>query len=96
MFEQIVIRVSDYIDEKPYLVSCTKGILDDPFRPLSEIISSKLKNTIGVLSGPNLAKEIAEGEVVVKSKDGKVVVEMIEPGLIRQIPCCLLFSVGQE
>ena len=31
VFEQIVMRVSDYIDEKPYLVSCTKGILDDPF-----------------------------------------------------------------
>ena len=63
VFEQIVIRVSDYIDEKPYLVSCTKGILDDPFRPLSEIISSKLKNTIGVLSGPNLAKEIADEKI---------------------------------
>ena len=63
VFEQIVIRVSNYIDEKPYLVSCTKGILDDPFRPLSEIISSKLKNTIGVLSGPNLAKEIADEKI---------------------------------
>ena len=63
VFEQIVIRVSCYIDEKPYLVSCTKGILDDPFRPLSEIISSKLKNTIGVLSGPNLAKEIADEKI---------------------------------
>ena len=63
VFEQIVIRVSDYIDEKPYLVSCTKGILDDPFRPLSEIISSKLNNTIGVLSGPNLAKEIADEKI---------------------------------
>ena len=63
VFEQIVIRVSDYIDEKPYLVSCTKGILDDPFRLLSDIISSKLKNTIGVLSGPNLAKEIADEKI---------------------------------
>jgi len=63
VFEQIVIRVSNYIDEKPYLVSCTKGILDNPFRPLSEIISSKLKNTIGVLSGPNLAKEIADEKI---------------------------------
>ena len=63
VFEQIVIRVSYYIDEKPYLVSCTKGILDDPFRLLSDIISSKLKNTIGVLSGPNLAKEIADEKI---------------------------------
>ena len=63
VFEQITIRISDYIDEKPYLVSCTKGILDEPFRPLSEVISSKLKNTIGVLSGPNLAKEIADEKI---------------------------------
>ena len=63
VFEQIIIRISDYIDEKPYLVSCTKGILDEPFRPLSEVISSKLNNTIGVLSGPNLAKEIADEKI---------------------------------
>jgi glycerol-3-phosphate dehydrogenase (NAD(P)+) len=76
VFEQIVIRVSDYIDEKPYLVSCTKGILDDPFRPLSEIISSKLKNTIGVLSGPNLAKEIADEKIagtVIASSDESLI-----------------------
>ena len=63
VFEQITIRISNYIDEKPYLVSCTKGILDEPFRPLSEVISSKLNNTIGVLSGPNLAKEIADEKI---------------------------------
>ena len=63
VFEQITIRISDYIDEQPYLVSCTKGILDEPFRPLSDVISSKLKNTIGVLSGPNLAKEIADEKI---------------------------------
>ena len=76
VFEQIVIRVSYYIDEKPYLVSCTKGILDDPFRPLSEIISSKLKNAIGVLSGPNLAKEIADEKIagtVIASPDESLI-----------------------
>ena len=76
VFEQIVMRISDHIDEKPYLVSCTKGILDDPFRSLSEVISSTLKNNIGVLSGPNLAKEIANEKVagtVIASKDGNLV-----------------------
>ena len=76
VFEQITIRISDYIDEKPYLVSCTKGILDEPFRPLSEVISSKLKNTIGVLSGPNLAKEIADEKIagtVIASPDENLV-----------------------
>ena len=49
-----------------------KGILDDPYRSLSEIISSKLSNKIGVLSGPNLAKEIAEHKIagtVIASSD---------------------------
>ena len=76
VFEHIVIIVSDYIDEKPYLVSCTKGILDDPFRPLSDIISSKLSNTIGVLSGPNLAKEIADEKIagtVIASPDESLI-----------------------
>jgi len=76
VFEQITIRISDYIDEKPYLVSCTKGILDEPFRPLSEVISLKLKNTIGVLSGPNLAKEIADKKIagtVIASSDENLV-----------------------
>ena len=76
VFEQIIIRISDYIDEKPYLVSCTKGILDEPFRPLSDVISSKLKNTIGVLSGPNLAKEIADekiaGTVIASSNENLI------------------------
>ena len=76
VFEQITIRISDYIDEKPYLVSCTKGILDEPFRPLSEVISSKLENTIGVLSGPNLAKEIADEKIagtVIASPDENLI-----------------------
>jgi len=76
VFEQIVKRISNCIDEKPYLVSCTKGILDDPFRPLSEVISSSLKNTIGVLSGPNLAKEIADEKIagtVIASQDENLI-----------------------
>ena len=76
VFEQITIRISNYIDQQPYLVSCTKGILDEPFRPLSEVISSKLKNTIGVLSGPNLAKEIADDKIagtVIASSDENLV-----------------------
>lgn len=63
IFEQIVNRIAQSVDDKAYLISCTKGILDDPFRPLSYVISSKLKNSIGVLSGPNLAKEIANEKV---------------------------------
>ena len=63
VFEQIVNRLSQSIEDDVYLISCTKGILDNPFRPLSEVILSKINNTVGVLSGPNLAKEIAENKV---------------------------------
>ena len=63
IFEKIVDRISEFIDPDSYIISCTKGILDDPYRSLSEIISIKLSNKIGVLSGPNLAKEIAENKL---------------------------------
>ena len=72
IFENIVDRMSKFIDPDSLVISCTKGILDDPYRSLSEIISSKLSNKIGVLSGPNLAKEIAENKLagtVIASSD---------------------------
>ena len=72
VFENIVDRISKFIDPDSLVISCTKGILDDPYRSLSEIISSKLSNKIGVLSGPNLAKEIAENKLagtVIASSD---------------------------
>ena len=63
IFEKIVDRISEFIEPDSFIISCTKGILDDPYRSLSEIISIKLSNKIGVLSGPNLAKEIAENKL---------------------------------
>ena len=72
VFENIVDRISEFIDPDSFIISCTKGILEDPYRSLSEIISSKLNNKIGVLSGPNLAKEIAENKLagtVIASSD---------------------------
>ena len=63
VFEQIVNRLSQNMEDDAYLISCTKGILDNPFRLLSEVILSRMKNSVGVLSGPNLAKEIAENKV---------------------------------
>ncbi len=63
IFEQIMHRVSKLIDSKAYVVSCTKGILGNPFRSMTNVIQSKIKNDAGVLSGPNLAKEIAENKI---------------------------------
>ncbi len=63
IFEKIINRISTIVADNAYIISCTKGILGEPFRSLSEIIRTKIKNPIGVLSGPNLAKEIAEEKV---------------------------------
>ncbi len=49
-------------DRKPVLVSCTKGIEQDRGLLMSEVIRAHFsKSTIAVLSGPNLAGEIARG-----------------------------------
>ena len=63
IFEQIMCRISELIDNKAYVISCTKGILDNPFRSMTDVIQSKIKNDVGVLSGPNLAKEIAQNKI---------------------------------
>lgn len=75
IFDQIITRMSKFIDNEAYVISCTKGIIDNPFRTLSQIISSEIKNSIGVLSGPNLAKEIADNKVagtVIASPNNKL------------------------
>ena len=64
IFENIILRIKPLINnDKAFLISCTKGILSNPFTLLSDVISSQLNNDIGVLSGPNLAKEIADNKV---------------------------------
>ena len=83
VFEQIVNRLSQSIEEDSYLISCTKGILDNPFRPLSEVILSKMKNSDGVLSSHNLAKEIAEnkdaGKVI--GSDNEEIIDVVKSKL---------------
>jgi glycerol-3-phosphate dehydrogenase (NAD(P)+) len=67
IFEQIIDRLEPYIDSSVSIISCTKGIQPDPFRTMTEIIlhhlGSIIGNQVGVLSGPNLAKEIAEQKI---------------------------------
>ena len=63
IFEQIMNRISKLIDNKTYVISCTKGILENPFRSMTDVIQNKIKNDVGVLSGPNLAKEIAQNKI---------------------------------
>jgi glycerol-3-phosphate dehydrogenase (NAD(P)+) len=64
IFEQIIPRLEPFILSSASVISCTKGIQSNPFRTMTEIISKHLGHVIGdnigVLSGPNLAKEIAD------------------------------------
>ena len=76
VFEQIIERIRHLLQEDTYVISCTKGILGNPFRSLSEVITSNINNTVGVLSGPNLAKEIADNKVagsVIASSDNDLI-----------------------
>ena len=66
IFENIVQRITPIVESKACIISCTKGIKLNPFRSMSDIISMNIgtnTNSIGVLSGPNLAREIAENKV---------------------------------
>ena len=67
IFETIVIRIKPLLTEDLQIISCTKGIKNDPFKTMTDLINEHLcfnnTNSVGVLSGPNLAKEIAEMKV---------------------------------
>jgi len=66
IFENIVKRIVPMIEPGAHIISCTKGIKLNPFRSMSDIISMNIDlniNSVGVLSGPNLAREIAENKV---------------------------------
>ena len=67
IFENIVKRLKPLVKDKMHIVSCTKAIAKNPMRTMTEIISHELETVIGdqfgVLSGPNLAKEIANKKV---------------------------------
>ena len=67
IFENIVKRLKPLVKDNMHIVSCTKAIAKNPMRTMTEIISHELEAVIGdqfgVLSGPNLAKEIANEKV---------------------------------
>ena len=66
IFENIIQRIAPLIELQASVISCTKGIKLNPFRSMSDIISENIDisiNNVGVLSGPNLAREIADNKV---------------------------------
>ena len=67
IFEEVISRLEPLINSSVTVISCTKGIKPKPFRTMTDIITQHLGHIVGdkvgALSGPNLAKEIAEEKV---------------------------------
>lgn len=59
-FRDVVRKAYPYLNERQILVSTTKGIQENGFKLMSQILEEETGFThIGVLSGPNLASEVA-------------------------------------
>ena len=75
-FRELVERTQGLVDKEQMLISTTKGIEPDGFNLMSDILRGVFPaNPVGVISGPNLAKEIAQGQLaatVIASKDKRV------------------------
>jgi glycerol-3-phosphate dehydrogenase (NAD(P)+) len=57
-------EVARWIDPASLVISTTKGIEADGFKLMSQMLAEELPgNSLGVLSGPNLAREIAAGQL---------------------------------
>lgn len=72
-FREVAQLLGVHVRTGTYAISATKGIEQDTFKLMSEILREELPPcSIGVLSGPNLAEEIAMGKfagTVVASDD---------------------------
>jgi len=63
-FRKVVRRMAKFVRPGAIIISLTKGIEPGGFRLMSEILAEEFPDhPIGVLSGPNLATEIAAGHV---------------------------------
>ncbi|MCV2402709.1 NAD(P)H-dependent glycerol-3-phosphate dehydrogenase [Marinomonas sp. C2222] len=75
-FEQVVNKIEPLLTADKMLISTTKGFNPNRFELMSDILRRNPSTSkIGVLSGPNLAKEIAAGQItgsVIASPDDSV------------------------
>lgn len=61
-FREVSIQIAKIASSKTAFVSCTKGMEPETMTLMSDILKEELNtDLIGVLSGPNLAKEIMQG-----------------------------------
>jgi len=81
-FAQVVDRIEPLLTADQMLISTTKGFNPNHFELMSDILRrNTVTQKIGVLSGPNLAKEIAAGQMtgsVIASHDEQVRERVIE------------------
>jgi glycerol-3-phosphate dehydrogenase (NAD(P)+) len=75
-FRQVVHEAAPFIKPDTILISTTKGIEPDGFKLMSQVLKEEVPQArVGVLSGPNLAKEIALHQLtatVIASEDEQV------------------------
>jgi glycerol-3-phosphate dehydrogenase (NAD(P)+) len=73
---EVARELAKSIDPQALVVSTTKGLEPGGFKLMSEVLAEELPgNPIGVFSGPNLAKEIAAGQLtgsVIASDDERL------------------------
>ena len=73
-------QLKQFIGENTALISLTKGIEPETFKLMSQILEEELPdNPLAVVSGPNLAKEIADKHLtatVVASKNSELVADV--------------------
>jgi glycerol 3-phosphate dehydrogenase (NAD(P)+) (EC 1.1.1.94) len=76
-FREVARLVAPHIKPRTMVLSTTKGIEGDSFLLMSQILEQELTDVrIGVLSGPNFAKEIIQGQYtgsVIASDDDDVI-----------------------
>ena len=81
-FREVLSKSSAYLNSEAFLISATKGIDENNFLLMSQILKNEKKgHNIGVISGPNLAIEISQGQLtgtVIASKNKSLREEYIK------------------
>ncbi|MGH1440489.1 MAG: NAD(P)H-dependent glycerol-3-phosphate dehydrogenase [Cellvibrionaceae bacterium] len=79
-FREVVCLIRPHLADDAMVVSTTKGIARDGFTLMSQILAEELpQHGIGVLSGPNFAKEMIQGQLT-----GSVIASLNDT-LIKQV-----------
>jgi len=90
-FHDVVLQVKSIVKPTQMLVSTTKGIEPGTLNLMSNILTSEFpENPVGVMGGPNLAKEIAKHEItatVIASEDSEL------RRAVQEMLGCLYFRV---